>query len=85
MINVFAHIDKCFSQALSKIARIYDVFTLTTSSLPDESWCSNLPRNVRWDKGRVECPRCESYNIKKRMVSTVPIKNTFVSVKKVVQ
>jgi transposase-like protein len=40
------------------------VFTLTVS-LPDESWCTSLLRNVRWDKGRVECPRCNSYNIKK--------------------
>jgi transposase-like protein len=41
-----------------------DVFTLTVS-LPDESWCTSLVRNGRWDKGRVECPRCNSYNIKK--------------------
>jgi transposase-like protein len=40
------------------------VFTLTVS-LPDESWCTSLLRNVRWDKGRVECPRCHSYDIKK--------------------
>jgi len=40
------------------------VFTLTVS-LPDESWCTSLLRNVRWDKGQVECPRCNSYNIKK--------------------
>jgi transposase-like protein len=40
------------------------VFTLTVS-LPDESWCTGLLRNVRWGKGRVECPRCNSYNIKK--------------------
>lgn len=40
------------------------MFTLTVS-LPDESWCTGLLRNVRWDKGRVECPRCNSYNIKK--------------------
>ena len=31
----------------------------------DESWCTSLLRNVRWDKGRVECPRCHSYDIKK--------------------
>jgi transposase-like protein len=40
------------------------VFTLTIS-LPDESWCSDLLRNVRWNKGRVECPRCHCYDIKK--------------------
>ena len=40
------------------------MFTLTVS-LPDESWCSNLLRSVIWDKGRVECPRCHSYDIKK--------------------
>lgn len=40
------------------------MFTLTVS-LPDESWCTSLLRNVRWDKGRVECPRCHSYDIKK--------------------
>ncbi|MDN5847902.1 MAG: hypothetical protein L0H53_16705 [Candidatus Nitrosocosmicus sp.] len=68
---LIAHIDKCFSQALSKIARIYDVFTLTIF-LPDESWCSNLPRNVRCNIGRVECPRGHCYDIKKRMVSNVP-------------
>jgi transposase-like protein len=40
------------------------VFTLTVS-LPDESWCTSLLRNVRWDKGRVECPHCHSYDTKK--------------------
>jgi transposase-like protein len=40
------------------------VFTLTVS-LPDESWCTSLLRNVRWKKDHVVCPRCQSYNIKK--------------------
>ena len=40
------------------------MFTLTIS-LPDESWCSNLLRSVIWDKDRLECPRCHSYDIKK--------------------
>jgi transposase-like protein len=40
------------------------VFTLTIS-LPDENWCSNLLRNVRWNKGQVKCPRCHCYDIKK--------------------
>ena len=40
------------------------MFTLTIS-LPNESWCSNLLRNVRWRKGNVVCPRCHSYDTKK--------------------
>lgn len=40
------------------------MFTLSVL-LPDESWCSTLLRNVRWNKGRVECPRCHCYDIKK--------------------
>ena len=40
------------------------MFTLTFS-LPDEGWCTSLLRKVMWDKGRMECPRCNSYNIKK--------------------
>ncbi len=41
------------------------MFTLTIS-LPDESWCTNLLRKIRWkDCCCVTCPRCESYNIKK--------------------
>ena len=41
------------------------MFTLTTS-LPDESWCTNLLRKLRWkDNVCVTCPRCESSNIKK--------------------
>jgi transposase-like protein len=42
------------------------VFTLTTS-LPDESWCTSILREVRWrkKKNNVICPRCQSYNIKK--------------------
>ncbi|CAN5833792.1 hypothetical protein BH23THE1_BH23THE1_24820 [soil metagenome] len=48
----------------------------------DESWCSNLLRNVRWNKGQVKCPPGHCYDIKKEgwMVSTDPItKNTFAS------
>ena len=40
------------------------MFTLTTS-LPDESWCTSVLREVRWKKNSVICPRCQSYNIKK--------------------
>ena len=40
------------------------MFTLSVL-LPNESWCSNLLRDIRWNKGRVECPRCYCYDIKK--------------------
>ena len=40
------------------------MFTLTTS-LPDESWCTNILRYVRWKKDNVICPRCQSCKIKK--------------------
>ncbi|CAN5825304.1 hypothetical protein BH23THE1_BH23THE1_00570 [soil metagenome] len=56
------------------------MFTLAVS-LPDETWCSDLLRNVRWNKGRVECPRCHCYDIKNEGWS-VPFllpKNTFAS------
>ena len=42
---------------------IKDVFTLTTS-LPDESWCTSVIREVRCNVVSVICPRCQSYNIK---------------------
>lgn len=41
------------------------MFTLTTS-LPDESWCTSVLREVRWKKNKnVICPRCQSNNVKK--------------------
>lgn len=39
------------------------MFTLTTS-LPDEKWCAELLRKVRWN-GHVTCPYCNSGNVKK--------------------
>src|SRR5687767_3092333 len=56
------------------------MFTLTTS-LPNESWCTNLLRKIRWND-YVLCPRCQSNNIKKRMVSIDPTKSTFASIVK---
>jgi len=42
------------------------VFTLATS-LPDESWCTSVLREVRWKKNKnnIICPRCQSNNVKK--------------------
>jgi transposase-like protein len=40
------------------------VFTLATS-LPDESWCTSILREVRWKKNNAICPRCQSNNVKK--------------------
>ncbi|MGE5633942.1 MAG: transposase [Deltaproteobacteria bacterium] len=53
------------------------MFTLTTT-LPNESWCTSLLRKMRWNDC-VICPRCQSYNIKKRMVTTGHTKSTFVN------
>ena len=40
------------------------MFTLTTS-LPDESWCTSVLREVRWKKKNMICPRCQSNKVKK--------------------
>ena len=53
------------------------MFTLTTS-LPDENWCTSLLRKIRWND-YVICPRCQSNNIKKRMVFTDRTKSIFAS------
>ncbi|UVS68352.1 transposase [Nitrososphaera viennensis] len=39
------------------------MFTLTTS-LPDEKWCVDVLRKVRWSD-HVTCPYCSSGNVKK--------------------
>lgn len=39
------------------------MFTLTTS-LPDEKWCIEVLRKVRWN-GHVTCPYCNSSNVKR--------------------
>jgi transposase-like protein len=41
------------------------MFTLTTTSLPDERWCIELLRKVRWNDHHVTCPHCNSGNVKK--------------------
>jgi transposase-like protein len=39
------------------------MFTIATS-LPDEKWCVDVLRKVRWN-GRITCPYCNSGNVKK--------------------
>ncbi len=40
------------------------MFTLV-SCIPDERWCANLLREVRWSRRTISCPCCNSGSVKK--------------------